>query len=315
MTQQEIEVFLAVVRLGSVSGAAQALYITQPAVSRNLRALERELDCSLLVRGRGQRQVELTDQGRDFVQVAEKWKLVWQEAREITDRGRTRTLRLASVGSVSSYLLPPVFRSFLEGGAPRALTFHNYHSREAYDYVAEGLVDIALISDDMYHPQVETIPAFREEMVLVTAPGCPWPEVVHPSALDPTKELRLPWNPEYDLWHSFWFSAAAIPRAVLDQMSLLEDFLSWRDSWSDSWAIVPAMVALALRDKCGVEIRTLEEAPPDEIIYYLLGPRRKRELIRAFLDCLARELARHPELESYLTVSQKPPCQTGADAL
>lgn len=142
MTQQEIEVFLAVVRLGSVSGAAQALYITQPAVSRHLRALERELDCSLL-----------------------------------------------------------------------------------------------------------------------------------------------------------------------------EDFLSWRDSWSDSWAIVPAMVALALRDKCGVEIRTLEEAPPDEIIYYLLGPRRKRELIRAFLDCLARELARHPELESYLTVSQKPPCQTGADAL
>ena len=48
MTQQEIEVFLAVVRLGSVSGAAQALYITQPAVSRHLRALERELDCSLL---------------------------------------------------------------------------------------------------------------------------------------------------------------------------------------------------------------------------------------------------------------------------
>ena len=40
MTQQEIEVFLAVVNLGSVSGAAQALYITQPAVSRTLKRLE-----------------------------------------------------------------------------------------------------------------------------------------------------------------------------------------------------------------------------------------------------------------------------------
>ena len=57
MTHQEIEVFLAVVRTGSVSGAAQALYITQPAVSRHIRTLERELCCPLLVRGRGVRRV------------------------------------------------------------------------------------------------------------------------------------------------------------------------------------------------------------------------------------------------------------------
>ena len=72
MTQQTIEAFLAVVRTGSLSGAAQSLYITQPAVSRHLRALERELDCTLLLRQRGRRQVELTEQGRDFVRVAEK---------------------------------------------------------------------------------------------------------------------------------------------------------------------------------------------------------------------------------------------------
>ena len=49
MTQQGIEVFLAVARLGSVSAAAQALYITQPAVSRHLRALEETLGCALVV--------------------------------------------------------------------------------------------------------------------------------------------------------------------------------------------------------------------------------------------------------------------------
>ena len=218
MTQQGIEVFLAVAKLGNVSAAAQALYITQPAVSRHLRSLEEDLDCTLFVRGRGKRQVELTPQGRDFVPVAEKWRMLWQEAREATGPSRTRALRVASVGSLSTYLLPPVFRDFLAPG--RALTFHNYHSREAYDYIAQGLVDIALISDHMYHPQVETVPAFRSPMVLVTGPGLDWPETVHPSQLDPSKELRLPWNPEYDLWHSFWFSSAAVPRAVLDQMSL-----------------------------------------------------------------------------------------------
>ncbi len=301
MTQQEIQVFLAVVRAGSLSGAAEALYITQPAVSRCLRALEEELGCPLLERGKGRRRVELTGQGRDFIEVAEKWNLLWRETREVAGRDRGRTLNVASVGSVSSYLLPQALRACLEEDPRRTLTFHHYHSREAYEYVAEGLADLAFISDDMYHPQVETVPAFREPMVLVTGPDCPLPETVRPSELDPSRELRLPWNPEYDLWHSFWFSAAAVPRAALDQMSLLEDFLGWHESWPDSWAVAPLLVALALRERRGCQLRRLEDGPPDEIIYYLQGRRRKPALVRALLDCLDRELRRFPEVESYLS--------------
>ena len=298
MTQQGIEVFLAVAKLGSISAAAQALYITQPAVSRHLRTLEEDLGCALVTRGRGQRRVELTSQGRDFVQVAEKWRILWQEAREVASPDRIPVLRVASVGSLVSYLLPPVFRDFLAPG--RALTFHNYHSREAYDFIAQGLADIALISDHRYHPQVETVPAFRSAMVLLTGPGLDWPETVHPSRLDPSRELRLPWNPEYDLWHSFWFRAAATPRAVLDQMSLLEEFFGWQDIWPDSWAIAPAVVAVPMARKLGLVIRTLDSGPADEIIYYLLGPRRKEALTRAFLDCLDRELSQRPEVVSLL---------------
>ena len=43
MTQAELEAFLAVVRCGTVSGAAQQLFITQPALSRRLGVLEEEL--------------------------------------------------------------------------------------------------------------------------------------------------------------------------------------------------------------------------------------------------------------------------------
>ena len=59
MTQQEIEVFLAVEKLGSVSAAAQALYITQPAVSRHIRALEESLGCPLFIRGRDRKSTRL----------------------------------------------------------------------------------------------------------------------------------------------------------------------------------------------------------------------------------------------------------------
>lgn len=296
MTQQEIEVFLAVVKMGSVSAAAQALYITQPAVSRHIRALEQELGCSLLERGRGRRQVELTPQGRDFIEVAKKWTLLWQETQEITRRDRQHLLNVSSVGSVSSYLLPEVLHRFLDQEPNRALAFHNYHSQESYTYVDEGLVDLAIISDDMYHPHVETIPAFREPMVLLTRSGSTLPDRVHPSQLDPARELRCPWNPEYDLWHTFWFSSSVSAQAQLDQMSMLESFFRW----TDSWAITPLSVASAIQDRCAVSIHRMEDGPPDRIIYYLLGQRRKPELTAAFLKCMDEELRQYPEIESFL---------------
>ena len=300
MTHQDIEVFLAAVRSGSLSGAAQMLYITQPAVSRHIRTLEQELGCTLLARRRGQRQVELTEQGQDFVLVAEKWRQVWQEARDVARLDRSRTLRVGSIGSVSTYLLPTVFRAFLEKNPASALTFHNYHSFEAYQYMAEGSLDIALISDDMFHPQVETILAYREPMVLAAGTACALPARVHPAMLDPAQELRLPWNPEFDLWHSFWFSGGAQPRAVLDQMSLLESFFSWQGSWADSWAVTPRSVAMAMEKRIRLQILELEEGPPDVNIYYLLGRRRKQALIDAFLDCLRQELSRMPHMQVYL---------------
>ncbi len=299
MTELELEVFLAVAGSGSLSAAAQGLHITQPAVSRHIRALEEELDCTLLVRGRGVRRVELTEQGRDFIEVARRWQQVWREAREVTARGRERRLSVASVGSVSTSLLPAVFRTFLEEDGRRTLSFHSAHSSEAYPMVADGVADLAFVTDHMYHPQVEAAPAFRQSMVLLAGRESGLGERVHPSQLDPGKELRLPWYPEYDLWHTGWFSGAARPRAVLDQMSLLEEFLRW-ENWGDSWVIAPTLVAERLQERTEVTVHLLEEGPPDEIIWYLLRRRRKPELIRAFLNCLERELARRDGTESLL---------------
>lgn len=50
MTQMELQAFLAVIRTGSFSQAAQSLFITQPALSRRIRALEEELGYRLLDR-------------------------------------------------------------------------------------------------------------------------------------------------------------------------------------------------------------------------------------------------------------------------
>lgn len=65
-------------------------------------------------------------------------------------------------------------------------------------------------------------------------------------------------------------------------------------------------MAVPLSKKLGLTLRQLENGPADEIIYYLLGPRRKEALTRAFLACLDRELNRRPEIESLLSLPDEP---------
>lgn len=293
MTQLEIEAFLAVVRSGTISGAAAQLYVTQPALSRRIHTLEEELGYRLMERGRGQKAVALTDQGRAFVPVAEKWLAVWREAKSIERLNGDFVLNLESIVSVSTYILGPVLRRFLREDARVRVQYHNCRSIMGYEDVALGMADLAFISDDMFHRRVETVPAFREPMVLVMnraeAPERP----IHPTMLDPARAVRMPWNPECDQWHDYWFGADALPTVLLDHMAWMEDLLQDEGAW----AVMPTSVARRLSG--AVRRCPMEEAPPDRIIYYLRGERPK-PLTDVFLRVLREELQRMPELECYL---------------
>ena len=236
-------------------------------------------------RRKGARAVEPTQEGRAFAPVAEHWLTLWEEARSIPQREENQVFRVSSVGSVSTYILAPVLQRFLLDGTS-SLTFHQYHSLESYGYVERGEVDLAFISDDMFRRQVETIPAFREPMLLVTRPGSTLPLQVHPSQLDSAREIRMQWNPEYDLWHAFWFGSSSVPRMWFDQMSLMEDAIQWEDNW----LIAPASVATSLVQSGRAQLHILQEGPPDRIIYYLLGPRRKNTQTHRLLELLQDRL-------------------------
>lgn len=288
MTHPEIEAFLSAAKTGTITAAAEQLYVTQPALSRRIRSLEAELGYPLLKRGRGVRAAELTEEGKAFLPLAEQYDALWREARGLPGQAGRQTLRLSSVGSVSNYLLPEVFSRFLAENPGCGVEFHHHHSLEAYGYVARGEVDMALISDDMFAREVQTIPLFREEMLLALSPGEKYDQADHPTALDGRDEIRLPWNPEYDLWHDFWFPAAVRPRVMLDQMPLLEYFLRQRDLW----AVLPASAARRMAAVPGLRFRRLKEGPPERFIYYLMRQQRLPEAAERFLTLLAEELRR-----------------------
>lgn len=312
MTEREIEAFLTIVRTGSISAAAEVLYVTQPALSRRIRALEQELGYQLFIRKKGLRNVGLTAEGKAFISLAERWKTVWNESRALKDMDRSGVFHIGSVGSVGTYLMPMVLERFMEKNPDCSLNFHQCHSFEGYKYVEDGSLGLALVSDDMFSQEVLTVPAFKGKMVLAVSgqledssgqsedsPGQPeaspgqlensprQPErMLSPSCLDPEKEIRLPWNPEYDTWHDYWFGLGVRPRVMLNQMSLMEYFLREKGCW----VIAPEYIARMLKAGGGPDICGLQDGPAESVIYYLVKKGKCARYAVEFLEIMKQVL-------------------------
>lgn len=133
---------------------------------------------------------------------------------------------------------------------------------------------------------METAPLFKEDMLLALGPGDRYANADSPSRLHPSDEIRLPWNPEYDMWHEYWFKPHTRARMMLDQMSLMGYFLGFRDVW----AIVPATAALQMKERLGVRLRFPKDGPPAQFTYYLKSQVQKTEKSQQFLTIMSRKL-------------------------
>lgn len=291
MTETGIEAFLMVVKTGNLTTAAERLYITQPALSRRLEVLEKELGYSLIVRGKGVRKMELTKEGEKFIQIAGKWQALLKDAREIASMQKP-VLHIASIESISAYLLPQVMTSLLKEHPKCNLYFHQYHSEEAYQLMEAGEMDVAIISDDRYSRTIQTVPLFREKMVLVARRELALPDKVTPSMLNVEEEIRLPWYPEFELWHDYWFGKENKSKVNLDKMTMMEKFIKE----VGSWAVVPYSVAQSMNPGSELNIHELVTQPPERIIYYLTGRTERTEEINCFLRILREQASKFADI-------------------
>src|ERR1700753_4243978 len=90
MELRHLRYFQTVAELGSVTGAARRLYISQSAISEQIRDLEHELGCALLDRSR--RGVHLTPQGQVFLEEARRTLEAAQRAIDGTRRWMHRAV-------------------------------------------------------------------------------------------------------------------------------------------------------------------------------------------------------------------------------
>src|SRR5439155_14718030 len=166
----QVEGFLEVARLGSVSRAAEALFVTQPTLTARLHSLERELGQRLFVRTRN--GMRLTDAGRAFIPYSERALRALREGRQAlveVGNGTAGHLMLGAAPAVSTYLLPGVLERFVAEHPRVEVAVRTGHSEDVLEMVLRDEVQLG-IGRALRHPEVELIPFHEEELVLVVSP-------------------------------------------------------------------------------------------------------------------------------------------------
>ena len=175
---QQLRGFCEAARLGNISRAAESLFLSQPSVSLQIRALEDELDAHLFER-RGPK-IKLTSEGELLYEMAlplvtgmEALKDEFHSRRDNVELGR---LDIAAGGSTLLYVLPPYVESFVETYPQVELKLHNVTGKRGLERLRAGEADFAVgplfeIPDDLsFHPFVSYEP------MLITCPGHPLAE-------------------------------------------------------------------------------------------------------------------------------------------
>jgi DNA-binding transcriptional LysR family regulator len=273
--------FHAVARAGSFSAAARELSLTQPAVSQQVAALERELGAQLLHRGPG--GLTLTDAG----------SLALEHADALAERLAIADAQLAELGSEEEKLRVGAFPSALativpaaiERLVPRRVQAVEGTMAELPGRVADGSLHLALCFQDAKTPPREH-PGLRRHDVLVE----PFMVIVgfdHPLAARKTIRLQ-------ELARDTW--TAPSPNGIVveacraagfepDLRFLTSDVLASR-------ALVAAGLAVALSPDLvaggfeGVRAIAVRDDPPRRAVYALTPRTGTTAAARAFLEAM-----------------------------
>ncbi|WP_165491789.1 LysR family transcriptional regulator [Egibacter rhizosphaerae] len=178
MELRYLQAFVVVAEEQHVGRAAERLHVTQPTLSRQMAALERDLDATLFSRAR--RRLALTPAGETLLAGArELLSRTGDLARDVAraHRGELGTLRLGFVQSATFEALPRIVRAFRQAHPDVMLDAHPMPTRVQLEAFREGRLDVGLMRPRGPLPEpLRTRPVSLDPLVAVLPSGHPLAE-------------------------------------------------------------------------------------------------------------------------------------------
>jgi LysR family hydrogen peroxide-inducible transcriptional activator len=171
ITLRQLRYLAALARHGHFGRAAEACAVTQPALSMQIRDLERTLGVAVVERRPG--EVMLTDVGREIARRAED---VLTASRDLVDFARHRSglltgrLTLGVIPSLAPYLLPRILPVLQARFPELRLELRETQTRQLVEEIKSGALDAAMLALPLGEPDIDTLFLF-EDLFLLAVPA------------------------------------------------------------------------------------------------------------------------------------------------
>ena len=175
MDIRTMQYYLAVVREGTISAAAQALHVAQPSLSRQMKELEEELGVTLFVRGN--RKITLTEEGMVLRKRAEEMVRLMQMTEEEISQIKNHISGSVRIGAGESWSFHYLSRAAASIAAEHPdIRFHitSGDTQDLMDELNNGLIDFAVIFTNVDHTLYQSIELPAEDSFGLLMPkDCP----------------------------------------------------------------------------------------------------------------------------------------------
>lgn len=181
MNLQQLRIIREAVRQDfNLTEVANALYTSQPGVSKHIRDLEDELGIEIFVR-HGKRLLGLTEPGRELSGVVERILLDTQNLRHIADHFASREsghFVVATTHTQARYALPKIIKWFKADYPKVHLALHQGSPVEIADLLVSGVADVGIATEKLDQmPELAAFPFYRWHHALIVPYGHPLLEV------------------------------------------------------------------------------------------------------------------------------------------
>jgi len=185
ITLRQLRYLSALAKHGHFGRAAEACAVTQPALSMQIRDLERTLGVAVVERRPG--DVMLTDVGREIARRAED---VLTASRDLVDFARHRSglltgrLTLGVIPSLAPYLLPRILPLLQSRFPELQLELRETQTRQLVEDIKSGALDAAMLALPVGEPDIDTIAMFEDLFLLAVPASDPRSEAARVAAAD-----------------------------------------------------------------------------------------------------------------------------------
>ena len=174
MQIETLKIFHDLVETQSFSLAAERNFVTQSAVSQQVRGLEEKFKRRLLERVRGRREVRLTDAGRSFYEESRNVLAAYEGLQE---RMRSHvgtisgTVRVATVYSIGLHELPPIVRRFMALYPSAKIDLEYSRTTRIMRDVLSGAIELGIVAYPEKRRGLTIVPLAGDRLVLICPPA------------------------------------------------------------------------------------------------------------------------------------------------